>query len=328
MIQPCIVDIELTNACNQQCGFCLRTTMRRATSSMSLTLFKKIVDELATFDFPRWGKVVLAGFGEPTLHPQFAEAVEYAGDRHLPLRIYTNGTGLNSVVCRSLMHPGIQSLKLSLNVHGSDMLARVAGKAASWENLVQRTSTLLRARAGSPVGPEITIQLLYSGNLVPQARERELALLDTPAAALEAVRFWQAQAHAVAEETGTFPRVSTVTQADMQPGRTFELLESVDLKLCPYLPYRTHFDPVRDWPSGLNFQDCARHFNNIVIFHEGSCTPCCTDVNCEMYLGSVATSSVMEVFNASTACHNRAQWRVGQFTGALCRICLAGNEAL
>jgi len=326
VIQPRIVDIELTNACNQRCGFCLRATMRRPTGSMSLTLFKKIVDELTTFDFPRWGKVVLAGFGEPTLHPQFVEAVEYAGDRHLPLRVYTNGTGLNNVVCRRLMHPGIQSLKLSLNVHGPDMLARVIGKAASWETLVQRIRTLLRARARSEGGPEITIQLLYTGDLLPQVREREPALLDTPAAALEAVRFWQTQARAIAEETGTVPRVSPVTQADVRPGQTFGLLENVDLKLCPYLPYRTHFDSARDWPSGLNFDNCTRHFNNVVIFHEGSCTPCCTDVNCEMYLGNVATSSVMEIFNAPPARHNRARWRAGQPVGELCRICLAGNE--
>ena len=125
MIQPNIIDIEITNMCNQECGFCLRSEMKRPVKTMSLSCFKKIIDELVRFDFPAWGKVALAGFGEPTLHPQFAEAAEYASSKHLPFRIYTNGTKLGQKTRQALLHQGIASLKLSINVHGADMFAQV-----------------------------------------------------------------------------------------------------------------------------------------------------------------------------------------------------------
>jgi hypothetical protein len=325
MIQPRIIDIELTNLCNQRCSFCLRSTLTRNVGVMDLALFRKVVDELAGFDFPRWGKVVLAGFGEPTLHPGFVEAVAYAGSRHLPLRVYTNGTGLNDEVRRGLLHSGVKSLKLSLNVHGPEMLARVSGAAPSWDLLVHETCLLLRERVLSQTGPEITIQLLYSADLPSRTREQEPPIIDTPEAALEASRFWQSRAREIARETGAALCAEPVSGLDMRAGRTFGLLEDVALKLCPYLPYHTHFDPARDFSSGLDFHGCERHFNNIVVFWDGSCTPCCTDVNCEMYLGNVASSTVGQVFNSPAALRNRAAWQAGRTPGEMCRVCLDGN---
>jgi len=326
MIQPGIVDIELTNLCNLACGFCLRPSMRRPGGVMDINVFKRVIDELAGFDFPEWGKVVLAGFGEPTLHPCFVEAAEYAASRDLPLRIYTNGTRLEGEIRRALLHPGIKSLKLSINVHGAEMLARVTRNKASWQDLVQNVVSLLRERVAGDAGPEITVQLLYSADLPDRVKEKETPVLDTPQAALVALRFWQARALEIARETGVPSRVKTIEKGDIKSGRSFELFENVKLKLCHYLPYRTHFDPGRNFPSGLNFANCCRHFKNIVVFWDGSCTPCCTDVSCQMYLGNVTGSSVKAVFNSASAVKNREKWSAGQPPGELCRVCLYQGE--
>jgi MoaA/NifB/PqqE/SkfB family radical SAM enzyme len=322
MIQPNIIDIEITNMCNQECRFCLRSGMKRPVKTMSLSCFKKIIDELARFDFPSWGKVVLAGFGEPTLHPQFAEAAEYAGSQHLPIRIYTNGTKLDQKTRQALIHPGITSLKLSINVHGADMFARVTKNKIAWDIFVKGIVRLLQARVSRSAGPEITLQLLYTADLPEHVKQYEVPVLDSPEMALKAIRFWQVQCLNIAKDLDIPVTMKPAQESEIKSGTVFELFENTRIKLCRYLPYRTHFDPFRDFPSGLNFQNCTRHFNNMVIFSDGSCTPCCTDVNCQMFLGNVADSSVKEVFNSPVAVRNREEWSAGRSPHELCQICL------
>ncbi len=321
-MQPAIVDIEMTNACNQQCGFCLRSSMQRPVGMMDLATFKRIIDELAGFDFPTWGKVVLAGFGEPTLHPRFIEAVAYAGAKGVPLRVYTNGTRLDTEIRQALLHPGIKALKLSINAHGQCMFSRVTATRTSWDDLVRGVTSLLRERITCTAGPEITLQLLYTADLPDPVKVREIPVLDTPEMALTATRFWQTVSLEIAQEAGVSPTPTPVPLKDIRSGLVFDLFEHVRLKLCPYLPYRTHFDPTRRLPSGLNFQNCTRHFNNVVVFWDGACAPCCTDVNCQMYLGNVTHSSLRAVFNSPAAIANRAKWSTGQSPSELCRICL------
>jgi len=323
MIQPSIVDIELTNLCNLACGFCLRHDMTRPKGTMDLELFKNIIDELAGFDFPTWGKVIIAGFGEPTLHPRFTEAVAYATSTGLPLRIYTNATGLNTTIVHALLHPGVQALKLSINAHGAEMSTRVTGRRISWEGFVEGIVLLMRERIARDNGPQITLQLLSTAQLSAAVRKREMAVLNTPQMALQAIKYWQAQSLKLAKETGVPSMVAPVKESDIRVGKVIDLFETIKLKMCPYLPYRTHFDATRDFPSGLDFGSCARHFNNLVIFWDGACTPCCTDVDCHMYLGNVNLSSVKEVFNACAAVENRRKWSAGQIPSELCQICLS-----
>ncbi len=174
--------------------------MNRPLRMMNLSVFRKIIDELAGFDFPDRGKVVLAGFGEPTLHPQFIEAVEYAGLRNLPLRIYTNGTRLDPRIRQALLHPGVKSLKVSINGHGADMFAQLTGNKTSWDHYVSQVSELLRDRLLRNSGPEITLQLLYSAMLPDHVKQWGMCLLDTPEMALQAVNFWQVLVLKIAKE--------------------------------------------------------------------------------------------------------------------------------
>jgi len=72
-----IIQIDITNACPHRCSNCTRFSgHHRHPFTMDFNTFKRAVDSLQ--DFP--GMVGIMG-GEPTLHPQFEQFVEYYRER-------------------------------------------------------------------------------------------------------------------------------------------------------------------------------------------------------------------------------------------------------
>ena len=72
------ITIDITNACINQCGNCMRFCgHHKNTYYMDLDYFKKVIDSLHDFD----GQIGIIG-GEPTLHPQFKEMIQYIKDTY------------------------------------------------------------------------------------------------------------------------------------------------------------------------------------------------------------------------------------------------------
>lgn len=77
------ITIDITNACINQCGNCMRFCgHHKNTYYMDLDYFKKVIDSLHDFD----GQIGIIG-GEPTLHPQFKEMIQYIKDTYPYTRI-------------------------------------------------------------------------------------------------------------------------------------------------------------------------------------------------------------------------------------------------
>ena len=86
--------IETTSACNLACAYCPR---EKRASHMAWALFRDVVDEATSYGARSFS---LHLFGEPTLYPQWTEAIRYikaAPVRHTVL-LTTNGTTLNARV--------------------------------------------------------------------------------------------------------------------------------------------------------------------------------------------------------------------------------------
>lgn len=83
---------EMTSACNIKCKMCGRTAV-----DFKPTIFNK--DWLNYFEpiTEYIEEVTLLGWGEPTLHPQFSEFLQWADARGLRKFFCTNGTGLGKL---------------------------------------------------------------------------------------------------------------------------------------------------------------------------------------------------------------------------------------
>jgi len=79
---------------------------------MEMRLFRNIIDQCAEAGCVR--KLVIQGFGEPLLDPNFCEKISYAKERKIPI-VYTvtNGSLLTSEISEQIVKSGLDKMKVS-----------------------------------------------------------------------------------------------------------------------------------------------------------------------------------------------------------------------
>jgi len=85
---PILVEISLSNLCNMSCPYCFYKNKHDSTQLQTGTV-KRLLKDLAHIGVKA---VSYTGGGEPTLHPNFDEIVEYAHELGLKQGLFTNGT--------------------------------------------------------------------------------------------------------------------------------------------------------------------------------------------------------------------------------------------
>ncbi len=107
------IDINLTELCNRKCVFCPRVDESQYPNQslhMSKNLIEKISSELNHLKYE--GSIVLAGFGEPMLHPQLLELISYF--KNIRLEIVTNGDILTAKLISNMIKNGIDLICISM----------------------------------------------------------------------------------------------------------------------------------------------------------------------------------------------------------------------
>lgn len=115
---PTHVDLELSNACNLNCPMCYTTTDKfKATVKkglMEIDLFKKVIDECATYK--SHFSIRLSWRGEPFLHPHIFELIEYAKKKGIKeVSTLTHGGFLNPEKFEKLVDLELDWLTISFD---------------------------------------------------------------------------------------------------------------------------------------------------------------------------------------------------------------------
>jgi len=91
---PVSINLDLTQACNFSCPFCVDSSIINSGKSFDL---KTIKETLAILQAKGLLSVILLGGGEPTLHKDFVAVVQDLKKRQLQVGIVTNGTKLERI---------------------------------------------------------------------------------------------------------------------------------------------------------------------------------------------------------------------------------------
>ncbi len=97
---PKRIEIELVSDCNLRCTYCPRHHLDGLNGYMDFTLFKKIIDEAASY---KDRIIVLHRRGESLLHKNFAEMCAYVKGKFSEIQIATNGTCLTEEKSRAII---------------------------------------------------------------------------------------------------------------------------------------------------------------------------------------------------------------------------------
>lgn len=129
------LQLECTNVCNAECVFCPYPKMKRAKGTMTMELFRKIIDDAITI--PQIDHVTITGLGEPFLDRFMIDRVRYVRDR-MPsalIDLYTNGSMLHRHGLVDRLHDaGLSVLYVSLNAASADSRLAVM-KLDDWDRV-------------------------------------------------------------------------------------------------------------------------------------------------------------------------------------------------
>lgn len=115
---PIFIDVDLTRRCNLRCLGCRYhssglklKTIDDTIQDVSMDLIQKLVLEL-----PRLGtkRIILAGTGEPLLHPRFPDIIAAFKQSGVEVRLFTNGLLLDKKRSSALIESRLDRLTISL----------------------------------------------------------------------------------------------------------------------------------------------------------------------------------------------------------------------
>jgi radical SAM protein with 4Fe4S-binding SPASM domain len=276
---PDRVYLESTNICNLDCIMC-PTGMHidtRPKGYIEWDLFTAVIDEIAPFA----EAVIMHSWGEPLLHKQIIEMIQYAKDRGLWVETSTNATRLTEDVSRKLLEAGLDRIYLSMDGLTKETYekVRVKGKFEEVRGNIERFLDL-KHELGSPVEADIQI----------------VRLSETDAEVADFINQWKGS-HADlinVKELDTWGG-----QIDQVAGLAVEDEESPnsDRKPCPNLWYHAHIH----WDGEL--VSCSRDYDSV--------TP----------LGNVKNGGVLKTWNGARMRQMRRWHLEGNFCAHQCIDC-------
>jgi len=163
---PIHLDIEITNRCNLKCTFCdkLPFLTRDQIGDMDFELYKRIIDEGKENELC---SVKLSYRGEPLLHPNVAEMVQYAKKKGI-VDIYfnTNGMLLTEKMVLRLIDAGLD--RISVSVEGTDPVSfERARRGAKFDRIFKNVDRLMELRSQNGVKhPKVRVQTVALPNIV------------------------------------------------------------------------------------------------------------------------------------------------------------------
>jgi len=114
---PDHVDIEISSICNMNCKMCYTTTdefkERVPRKLMSMTLFRKIIDECAKY---KTFSIRLSLRGEPFIHKDIVNMITYANEKGIKeISLLTNGYKITPEIFRQCIVAGLSWITLSID---------------------------------------------------------------------------------------------------------------------------------------------------------------------------------------------------------------------
>jgi MoaA/NifB/PqqE/SkfB family radical SAM enzyme len=116
--KPDRIRLENTNVCFAKCNFCPHNRMKRPLGRMTMDLFKYLVKQIADW---KVNELVVQGFGEPLVDPNFFERVTYAKSLGInKIQTNVNSEYIKKHLVKDLLNCGLDELFISCNDKGED----------------------------------------------------------------------------------------------------------------------------------------------------------------------------------------------------------------
>lgn len=281
--RPVNLLVETTNRCNLACVMCGSKHIRRKREDMPLWRFRAVVDQAA-----EWCEVIDLSFsGEPFLHPEVFEQIEYVKRRtSIGLFVETNGMLLDERTRERVFDSGLDYLTVDIDGATADTYRRVR-VGGDYERVVANTRRLLRLKRERRSATRV-----------------EVAILDLPQTAGEIGEFIDRWRAAGADHVRVKPVKMRLARPPAGPRADEAAGPRADEAAGPRAGSR------------LGPQGCYLLWREMVVLVDGTVAACCVDQDStgDSVLGHMDRASLLEIFHGPPACeirrrHAQGRWR-------------------
>lgn len=365
---PVEVFLEISNLCDLQCAMChmfsaINTSRQAIVRSqkrgfMDTELLAGTLDEVLEHAL-----VVHAfGYGEPTLHPQFAEVLRYLGRYGVMVDFFSHGNSLSQELCDLLVEQGVAEITISLSGSSQQDYESVY-LGGHYDSVMQGLRRLKHTREKHGTDfPRVVINSIGFKHHVlslPSFIEKmadvgvsrvELKPLTLTAAIRELdqhaadpadpqVRAALRKARTLARRTGVRLASAAFESTPLPQERNAEFtpITMFPVKAKDAEMRRAMREKSREVPhlAGVTLQEasyfaldqgatpCLEPFKTLYVAQGGNVYPCCFK-NDRMHLGNANTTPLLDIWNGSMA-DLRQRMLAGEYPEQLCRQCVKNN---
>jgi len=289
---PNFISVEATNFCNLQCPEC-PTGKKQLSSSdcsvMDIILYKQVIDELKVSLM----HVIFYFQGEPFLHTQLNELIQYAHEARLHTSTSTNAQFLTNERAKEIVESGLDKLIVSIDGCTQEVYEtyRVGGNLQKAIEGIERIVAWKKALKSAT--PLVVIQFL-----VLKTNEHQMKDMKQLAKTLRADRL-------------TF---KTAQLSDFVNGNS--LLPTQNR----YARYKKGKDG-KFHVKGNQPNRCWRLWSGAVVNVHGEVLPCCFDKASEFSFGNIQESSFPACWHSSKSSDFRDKILQNRMQFDMCRNC-------
>lgn len=261
---PFLVIIDVANVCNFRCEFCFQSVEKDTLKKMgfkpnimSLSLFKKTVDELKNFP-EQLRRLYMFAHGESLLNKNLPDMIVYAKEQDITkvIQITTNASLLTPELSMKLINAGLDELRVSVEGLSSEKYKEVAGVDIDFDAFVENIKFFYSNRGKCKV-------YIKAINIALEAGEEE--------------KFYK-----IFEDISDNISIEYLTP----------YYEGVD-----YSNFRQEPEKTILGNNTRKIQVCPRIFYMLNICPDGNVTMCNVDNMEQYVLGNVKTDSLVKLWN-------------------------------
>jgi sulfatase maturation enzyme AslB (radical SAM superfamily) len=317
--------IELTNACNFSCEFCPDSKMKRQRGIMPLELAKSILDDVSKLRIA--GTVHFHVMGEPTLHPQLVDIVEYAGCRGVDTCLTTNGSRLDEKLLNELLRAGIGHVIISLQTPDERTFSLRGAKDLTFSDYAEKITMVANTFMQRSERSHMTISFLSSPLrrlIIPIFPE--ISIADTSA---DLKRYLNAWAERILVKSPLVVRYADVLKQIRKSGSFREnkiiITDRLFFKTRVLGDWSIHFDKKN---VDAHFGYCPGLQENFGILWNGDYTFCCTDYDGKTSTHNYSETSISEYLTGEVVQEVVRGFKKFRVVHPYCRQCLGDRNVL
>ncbi len=308
--KPVSISVEPTTSCNLRCPECpsgLRS-FTRPTGMLDINLFKNIVDQ----SYKSSSYLLLYFQGEPYLHPEFTQLIEYASNKGLYTATSTNAHYLTDENARKTIKSGLDRLIISIDGATQETYQsyRVGGKL---DKVLKGTKNIIKWKKKlKSKTPFVIFQFLV---VKPNQHQIEDVKALGKEIGVDQVAFKTAQLYDYKNGNPLMPTIEKYSRyKKIAPTKNSSGdLESPD-ELVQY-----------EFKNKLQNQ-CWKMWHSTVVTWDGTIVPCCFDKDSDHKQGSLEGQKLEDIWENDSYNKFRKQLLTNRKSIDICKNCTEGTK--